>query len=198
MSEDACKRLRALLHEQFMLGFEKDLDATLKARNRELWIIGIDPKHQRMTDVCGTIGAKTMTAINGKGFVNTDAGFRADAHKLVPTDGKEVDAFLLNHEHFEKPDDFIVPLIVHELSHYLEHIGEKPNPSEKDHNNAGALMLSLKGNVRNIHSYDWGHHLVMAARRIVVGGGSSYKTIREFVEAAVPKYDRKGPISILE
>jgi hypothetical protein len=39
---------------------------------------------------------------------------------------------------------------------------------------------------------------VIAARRIVASGNSSYKAVREFVEAAVPEYDRKGPISILE
>jgi hypothetical protein len=198
MNEIVCRRLRALLQEQFKLGFENDFDALLKARSREMWIIGIDPKQRRLTDVCGAIGAKTMAAINDKGFGDTDAGFLADAHKSIPTDGKEVDVFLLNHDHFEKPDDFLIPLVVHELSHYLEQIGERPTPSEKDKNNAGALMLSLKRNVRGIHTYDWAHHLVMAARRIVVGGGSTYKTIREFVEAAVPEYDRKSPISILE
>jgi hypothetical protein len=198
MSEAVCKRLHTMLREQFKLGFEKDLDATLKARSRELWIIGIDLKQRRMTDVCGTIGVKTMKAINDKRFTDSDAGFRADAHKFIPTEGKEVDVFLLNHDHFEKSDDFLIPLVVHELSHYLEHIGEKPNPSDKDKQNAGAVMISLTGNIRNSHTYDWGHHLVIAARRIVVGGDSSYKTIREFVEAAVPKYDRKGPISMLE
>lgn len=198
MSEDVCKRLRAMLSELFRLGFEKDLDATLKARTRELWIIGIDSKQERLTDVCGTIGVKTMAAINKMPFIDTDAGFRADAHKSIPTDGKEVDVFLLNHDHFDKPDDFLIPIVVHELAHYLEQTAEKPILSEADRNNAGALMISLTGNVRRIHKDVWGHHLVLAARRIVKGGRSPYKTIREFVEAAVPKYDRKGPISILE
>jgi hypothetical protein len=143
-----CKKLRAMLREQFKLGFEQDLTV----RGRELWITGIDPTQRRLTDVCGTIGVKTLIAVNDKGYSDTDAGFLADGHKSIPTEGKEVDVFLLNHEHFEKSDDFLVPLIVHELSHYLDQIGEKPIPSERDKQNAAALMISLKGKCQE-HTY---------------------------------------------
>jgi hypothetical protein len=198
VSGGTCKRLNDLLRDQFKGGFGKDIDQTLQARGRELWIIGIDTRQRRLTDVCGTIGPQQMTAINSRGFHDNDAGFRIDAHHVFPTIGKEVDVFLLNTEHFEKPDSFLVSLVVHELAHYLEQIGEAPDPSEGDGANAAAILVSLTGNVRRRHTLVWAQFLAIAARRIVKGGHSSQKTIREFLEAAIPPYDRNGSISIRE
>jgi hypothetical protein len=131
---------------------DKDLDHTLGVRGRELWIIGIDPQQQRLTDVCGTIGTRQMNTINARGFRNNDAGFRADAHKEFSTNGKEVDVFLLNTAHFDKSDDFLVPLVIHELAHYLEQRGEAAHPSEQDRANAGAVLVSLTTAVRRLHT----------------------------------------------
>jgi hypothetical protein len=198
MAEDACARLRNCLKEKFREAFDKDLDATLKSRQRDLWILGVDTKRRCLIDVCGTIDAQQLAAINSKGFWDTDAGFKADAHKHIPTGGKEVDVFLLNTDHFESPDSFLGPLVVHELAHYLEQIGETPNASDADRANAGAVLVCLKNNVRAIHTPIWAQHLAIGARRMVVEGRTPHKTIREFLEAAVPPYDRNGNVSVRE
>jgi hypothetical protein len=193
-----CKRLNNLLRDLFRAGFDKDLDHTLGVRGRELWIIGIDPQQQRLTDVCGTIGTRQMNTINARGFRNNDAGFRADAHKEFSTNGKEVDVFLLNTAHFDKSDDFLVPLVIHELAHYLEQIGEAAHLSEQDRANAGAVLVSLTTAVRRLHTSVWAQFLAIAARRIVESGHSTHRNIREFLEAAIPSYDRNGSISVSE
>jgi len=198
MTEDVCAKLRESLRKNLRDAFDKDLDEMLRLRRRELWILGADNKQQRFTDVCGTIGAQQMAAINSRGYKDTDAGFRADAHNYVPTNGKEVDVFILNTEHFDKPDSFLDPLVVHEQAHYLEHIGEMPNASEADKANAGAVLVSLEKDVRALHTTNWAQHLAVGARRMVATGKTTHKTIREFLEAAVPPYDRNGRISVRE
>jgi hypothetical protein len=175
MVEDICAKLRGLVREKLRDAFDRDLEELLRSRQRELWVLGVDSAHRRLVDVCGTIGTERMIAINSKGFWDCDAGFRADAHKDIPTGGQKVDVFLLNTAHFEKSDSFLAPLVVHELAHYLEHIGDAPNPSEADKANAGALMACLRTNIRKIHTTTWAEHLAVGARRMVVKGKSAKK-----------------------
>jgi hypothetical protein len=176
MAEDICAKLQELLMEKF----------------RKL-LTKISSKR------CDLEGANYgLIAINSKGFKDCDAGFKADAHHDIPTEGKEVDVFLLNTEHFEKPDSFVGPLVVHELGHYLEQIGETRDPSQADKANAGAVLVGLKNNIRAIHTPIWAQHLVMGARRMVANGKTTHGTIREFLDAAVPPYDRNGAFSVRE
>jgi hypothetical protein len=58
--QDVCERLRKALAGQFKLGFERDLDALLKARGRELWVIGIDSQKRELVDICGTIVSEAV------------------------------------------------------------------------------------------------------------------------------------------
>jgi hypothetical protein len=202
MIQEVCERLRKALAEQFKLGFERDLDSVLKARGRELWIIGIDSQKREMVDICGTIDPKLFEARIRRTFADTDAGFEADAHAKLGITGVQADVFLLNADHFHKPDDFLNPLVVHELAHYLDQIGKDPGASEADRNNAGALLVSLEENVRDLpsHNHRWAQHLAVGARRLVTNGHSGQKTIKAFLEAAVPSYDRRSgwDISIRE
>jgi hypothetical protein len=191
--QDVCEQLRKALARQFKLGFDRDLDALLKARNRELWVIGIDSRKRELVDICGTIDPKLFETNIRRSFADTDAGFEADAHAKLGITEVQADVFLLNADHFHKPDDFLCPLIVHELAHYLDQIGEDPGASDVDKNNAGALLVSLEQNVRDLpsHNHRWAQHLAVGARRLVTGGHSGHKTIKEFLEAAVPSYDRR-------
>ncbi|MHC2672583.1 hypothetical protein ACVI1J_004746 [Bradyrhizobium diazoefficiens] len=191
--KDTCERLRKALAEQLKLASGRDLDALLSARGRELWIIGIDPKKRELVDVCGTIDPKLFDAKIRRTYANNDAGFMADAHLPLGITDAKADVFLLNLEHFEKPDDFLFPLIVHELAHYLDQIGEDPAASDADKNNAAAMLISLAPNVRDnpSHNHRWAQHLAVGARRLVSGCHSGHKTIKEFAEAAIPPYDRR-------
>jgi hypothetical protein len=65
----------------------------------------------------------------------------------------KVDAFLPNDEHFEKAEDFLYPLMVHELARYLDQIGEDPVASDNDKNNGAAMLISMAPNVRNLPSH---------------------------------------------
>jgi hypothetical protein len=200
MSEDPCLRLQELLRQLFKDAFDQDLSEKLRSRGRELWVFGIDAKKQQLVDICGTIGPSLRAAINSRGFRDTDAGFKADAHEVIPTAGKEIVVFLLNVEHFQKPDSFLEPLLVHELAHYLEQIGDQPTTSKADEANAAATLASLTNPVRRLgdHNEVWAQHLASGARRMVAGGKATQKNIREFLEAAIPWYDRTVGISVRE
>ena len=163
------------------------------ARGRELWIIGIDSKKRELVDVCGTIDPKLFDAKIRRKYADTDAGFMADAHLPLGITDVKADAFLLNVVHFGKAEDFLYPLMVHELAHYLDQIDEDPAASDKDKNNAAAMLIAMAPNVRNhpSHNHRWAQHLAVGARRLVTDGRGGHKTIKEFVEAAIPEYDRR-------
>jgi hypothetical protein len=193
VNQHVCERLRKALTEQFKLGFERDLDALLKTRGRQLWVVGIDSQKREMVDICGTIDPKVFDAKIRRRFADTDAGFQIDAHTTLDITEVQADSFLLNTAHFQKSDDFLNPLIVHELAHYLDQLGEDSGASDADNNNAAAMLISLEGNVRDhpSHNHRWAQHLAVAARRLVTNGHSGHKTIKEFAEAAIPSYDRR-------
>jgi hypothetical protein len=70
MAEDICAKLRGLVGEKLRDAFDADLEELLRSRRRELWILGIDSKQERLVDVCGTIGTDRMIAINSRGSRN--------------------------------------------------------------------------------------------------------------------------------
>jgi hypothetical protein len=198
MSGDVCKRLRTLLTTQFHDAFERSLEDLTKTRGSELWIVGVNMKARKLIDVCGTIGPSNMAILNSNSVTDADAGFRADAQTIFPQLGKTIDIFLLNVDHFEKSDDELVPLVVHELAHYLEHIGETAAGSAADKGNAAALFISLERKVQRIHTRKWAEWLAIGARGVIKAGKLKHKTIKSFLEEAIPEYDRNGPISVRE
>lgn len=155
MVESVCERLTRMLREQFSNGFDRDLDELLKLRGRQLCVIGIDTEKQELTDVCGAIDPKYMGSIRHT-FVDTDAGFKADAHEKLGLQGVAVDVFLLNTDHFPKHDDFIAPLMVHELAHYMDQIPTEPHDVDRT---ASAAPLSFPGDGPSRHDrcFGWDH-----------------------------------------
>jgi len=78
-NKEVCKKVRKLLPALMRKGWRRDLDKMLEARGQELWLIGIDTKNKRLSDICGTIEPSIMDAINARGFFNTDAGYKGNA-----------------------------------------------------------------------------------------------------------------------
>lgn len=193
-AEDVCRRLSKILPALFRKAFNKDLSESLAARNQELWFLGIDSKNKLYIDICGTIGPTILAAIQAKGFIDSDAGYKAGAQDVLPLDGRRADIFLLNKVHFELPAARLEPLVVHELAHLLEQIGDKPTPQGNDEENAGLVLKALKRNILHLHPQDWALHLAAAGRTLLAKNLTTHKTIREFLEAAIPAYDREGPI----
>lgn len=192
-----CAKIRKLLRSQFKRAFELDLEAEIAQRNAELWIIGIDTKQKLLVDVCGNISASDITTINSHGFFDADAGYRANAQVALGLVNKNVDVFLLNTTHFGANPDFIEPIVVHELAHLLEQTGITPQPAYNDDENADAILSSLKTNILTPsmrHNKEWALHLAIGARVILNKGLTNHKSIRAYLEAAVPAYDRSDAI----
>ena len=144
-------------------GFRKHLNELLASRGHELWIMGIDSRRQKLTDICGTIEGETLLAVNKRGFFDTDAGFRVSARKVLPLGGKKVDIFLLNKDHYDKSPKALEPLVVHELAHFLEHTEQTVALTDQDKENARAILKSLDERVRRRHTKEWA--LLLATQR---------------------------------
>ena len=178
MKGKLCKKLRELLADLLKKGFRKDLNELLASRGHELWIMGIDSRRQKLTDICGTIEGETLLAVNKRGFFDTDAGFRVSARKVLPLGGKKVDIFLLNKDHYDKSPKALEPLVVHELAHFLEHTEQTVALTDQDKENARAILESLDERVRRRHTKEWALLLASAARELVKGGRTPHTTIR--------------------
>ena len=192
--EKLCKKLRGLLADLLKKGFRKDLNELLESRGQELWIMGINSRREKLTDICGTIEPSTLQAINNTGFFDTDAGFKANAQQVLPLGDKKADIFLLNKDHYEKSSKALDPLVVHELAHFLEHIKQTVPLTRQDEENARAILESLDDKVLKLHTREWALLLASGARELVKGGHTPHATIRAFLEIALPEYDRKGPV----
>lgn len=191
-----CAGIRKLLRSQLKRAFGRDLDAALKDRNRKLWILGVDTNQKTLVDVCGDISPEDLATINSRGFFDTDAGYRADAHDALGV-SEEVDIFLLNTAHFSARPEFIEPIVVHELAHMLEQTGIIPEPVYNDDENADAILGSLRANVLKSnmrHNKTWALHLAIGARTMMIKKLTNHSSIRAYLEAAVPTYDRSGDI----
>ena len=192
--EELCKKLRKLLSGLLRKGFKKDLDACLGARGCELWILGLDLTKSEFVDVCGNIPADAFEAIRARGFSDSIAGYRAEAHKTFGFDGYKADIFLLNTRYFSAQAKHLEPLIVHELAHLLEQLDEQPIPVGNDEANAEAILQSLKSDLLHLHPRIWALHLAGAGRLLVEKEQTQHTTIRAFLETAVPRCDRTGDI----
>jgi hypothetical protein len=171
------------------VAYGKDLDSMLSARGHQLWMIGIDSKNKQYIDICGNIEPAAFQAIVDKGFHNTDAGYKTSAHEVMGVTTK-ADAFLLNTDYFSLDEKKTDPLIVHELAHLLEQLKEPPTATANDDENAEAILKSLDKSVRNLHTKEWALHLAVGARVLLTKDLTPFKTIRSFLEAAIPEYDR--------
>jgi hypothetical protein len=193
-TSQVCRQLRKAIAALLRKAWGKDLEAILTARGQELWLLGLDSKNKRYVDVCGTIDPGLLAAIQARGFIDSDAGYKADAQNVLPLQEKKADIFLLNVDHFSAPPARLEPLIVHELAHFLEQIREIPAVEGNDKANAAAILKSLTPDILRLHKEEWARHLAAGGRRLIEKNLTPHKTIRAFLEAAVPHYDRQGPI----
>lgn len=190
---DLCAKLRKALARYMRVAFGKDLDAILQARGHELVLIGLDSKNKRYLDICG-MNPDDFKIIESKGFIDNDGGFRAGAHKLLGL-SKPTDAFLLNADYFTVDEKRAVPLIVHELAHFLDQIDEEPTVEANDDENAEAILKSLRPEVLvRDHTKRWALHFARAARMLQAKKLTPYPTIGKFLDVAIPSYDRDGPV----
>jgi hypothetical protein len=192
--EEVCQKLRKMVPAAFRKAYDRDLQALLKERSQELWYLGLDTKNRRYIDVCGTIDPAELAIIQAKGYTDADAGYLANAQNILNVNGKKLDFFMMNQDHFGKKAEFLEPLIVHELAHLLDHIGEAAKPEGNDNANADVIIKSLQKNILNHHPKNWALHLAGAGRRLIEKNLTNQKTIRAYLEAAIPEYDREGPI----
>ena len=121
-----CRHLRKTAAALLRKAYGKDFEATLAARGQELWLLGLNSKGKRYIDICGTIEPQLFAAIQAKGFIDSDAGYKADAQNVLPLEGKKADIFLLNADHFSAPPARLEPLMVHELAHFLDKLARFP------------------------------------------------------------------------
>jgi hypothetical protein len=188
-----CAKLRKTLARYMRVAYGKDLEAILHSRGSELILIGIDSKNKRYLDICG-MQSSDFQIIVDKGFINNDGGFRANAHELLGL-SKPTDAFLLNSDYFSVDEKRAVPLIVHELAHFLDQIDEPPSVEANDDENAQEILKSLLPEVlAREHTKRWALHLTSAARVLMIKRLTPFTTVGSFLEAAIPNYDREGPV----
>jgi hypothetical protein len=71
---------------------------------------------------------------------------------------------------------------------------EAAKPEGNDYPNADVIIKSLKKNILSHHPKNWALHLAGAGRRLIEKKLTNQKMIRAYLEAAIPEYDREGPI----
>ena len=188
-----CAKIRKRLSRFLRVIYGQDFDAGLAERGHELWVLGLDAKSRQFVDVCGNIPPTDLKTIQDRGFFETDAGYQVSAHAKLGI-GKPFDAFLLNTVHYGLDAKTVDPLIIHELAHLMEQMNVPPNLNGNDAENAEAILASLKANVRSTHTEEWAQHLAMAARVTIQKELTPHGSIRSFLEAANPWYDRETGI----
>ncbi len=192
-NELLCSKIRKRLSRLLRVAFGVDFETTLASRGNELWVLGLDAKAEQFIDICGNIPPADLKTIQDRGFNDTDAGYRANAHMKLGI-STPFDAFLLNTAHYDLHERTVDPLIIHELSHLLEETNAPPALEANDAENAEAILKSLKKNVRDIHTTPWAQHLASGARVMIQKKLTPHDSIRSFLEAANPRYDRESDI----
>jgi hypothetical protein len=191
--EALCAKIRKRLSRLLRVAYGKDFDALLAERGHELWVLGLDEKAEQFVDICGNIPPADLKTIQDRGFINTDAGYQVSAHTKLGI-STPFDAFLLNTAHYSLYEKTVDPLIIHELSHLMEQTNVAPALEANDAENAEAILESLKKNVRDIHTTEWAQHLAVGARAMIQKKLTPHSSIRSFLEAANPRYDRETGI----
>jgi hypothetical protein len=82
-------------------------------------------------------------------------------------------------------------------AHLLEQVGHTAHPQSNDEANAEAILKSLHSSVLRPnmrHKEEWALHLAIGARTILSKQHTNHKTIRAYLEAAIPHYDRSDGV----
>lgn len=169
--------------------FGLDVDKLVRDRAHQFWVLGIDENDNCYRDLMGNIDLGSMETFN-KEFTNTDAGFRSSVQNHLFGIVEQADVYLINTAHIAKSKFVIAPLVIHEIAHYLEQIGEasRYQPEAIDVANGQVLLDSFSPDVLKLHTATWAGLLCRAAREEVMSG--RYSSVRLFLEHAVPEYDR--------
>lgn len=192
-NELLCTKIRKRLARLLRVAYGMDFEAMLASCGNELWVLGLDAKTKQFIDICGNISLADLKTIQDHGFIDTDAGYQASAHMKLGVSTR-FDAFLLNTAHYGLQEKAVDPLIIHELSHLMEQTNVPPALEANDAENAEAILKSLKKNVRDIHTTAWAQHLAIGARVMIQKKLTPHDSIRSFLEAANPWYDRETDI----
>lgn len=154
-------------------------------------VITIDSKKKRLAVVAGNLKESSVKVLTDPAkFFDTDAGMQASADEKVNIADDPMDVFLLNQEHVRK-GEALKPMIAHEIAHYIEQAGiAHPAIEDVDRQNAQVVLHGFDDNVRNRHTQQWAELLCMAARRMVKRRKVPHASVRAFLEAAIPHYDR--------
>jgi hypothetical protein len=193
VNEALCAKIRKRLSRLLRVAYGKDFDALLAERGHELWVLGLDTTAKQFIDICGNVPLADLKTIQDRGFFDTDAGYQVSAHTKLGI-STPFDAFLLNAAHYSLHEKTVDPLVIHELSHLMEQTNVPTALEANDAENAEAILKSLKTNVRDIHTTEWAQHLAVGARVMIQKKLTPHGSIRSFLEAANPWYDRETGI----
>jgi hypothetical protein len=185
------KRLLGLLDKTAKDIVGKSFSDIAFERNHTPVILIINSKKKRLEIAMGNLKAPTVQVLTDpKKFANNDAGMKASADKELNITDDPIDVFLLNKDHISK-GEALKPLLAHEIAHYIEQTGiVHPDMEAVDRHNAGVVLDGFDENGRRSHTQEWAELLCMAARRLVKQRKVSHTTVRAFLEAATPLYDR--------
>jgi hypothetical protein len=185
------KRLLGLLDKTAKDIVGKSFSDIASERNHKPVILIINSKKKRLEIAVGDLKATTVQLLTDpKKFANNDGGMRASSDKWLNINDDPIDVFLLNKDHISK-GEALKPLLAHEIAHYIEQTGiVHPDIDDVDRHNAGVVLDSFDENVRSCHTQEWAELLCMAARRLAKQRKVSHSTVRAFLEAAIPPYDR--------
>jgi hypothetical protein len=68
---------------------------------------GRTAKNKRYIDICGTIDPAELAIVQAKGYLDADAGYLANVQKTLDVNGKKLDFFMLNQDHFGKKAEIL-------------------------------------------------------------------------------------------
>lgn len=184
-------RFKSLIASNFEKAYGLKLEEIVEERNAQLLILGMNDHAQELSDLTGDVEASVLKQIQDRSRQGmSDAGMRANAHVPLKLE-QAVDIFLINDVYLSWPDSRLEPLVAHEVAHYIDQLKKCDNNfTAADKENGKIIIHSFEGRIREMHSLEWARLLARAARIVVESKSSPYKTVREYLEAAIPVEDR--------
>lgn len=101
---------------QTVFGF--DFVTYLKENKKSLFAVKINPDLKTYEEICGEIPVAFMNKINSN-FVESEAGYSYNIHKVLPGIDIVSDLFLIHGERLEDNQEKLDAIIIHELCHLM-------------------------------------------------------------------------------
>lgn len=192
-----CGRLHAQIRIELRNAFDLDLAELLAHRESHMLLLGLDDSEETYIDPCRAIPSRALQAMQAGGYSSSLAGFQADVQDIFDGFEGRTDMFILNTRLFDFSDTELGPIVVHELAHYLEHIGQVASGiTTADRTVADAILASLNLAASNRHTPEWALNLAVGVRHLVERHLTSGLDIGEYLNLAVPEIDRDRDIMI--